>query len=620
MKTATLFSEILMILLPLIGSFLGLFTLNNNLRIIFSTGATCISFLIALSVFFTFNHNICYDLFKWISIGSLDVSWSICIDRVSSIMCLVVTLVSSAVHVYSIGYMSNDQNRGRFFSYLSLFTFFMLAMVTSKNFLQLFFGWEGVGLCSYLLIGFWFEKYSANEAAIKAFIVNRFADVFFVLALVLIFWSFNTLDIKDVSMLFMQGNFIKIIPLMQLKTIDVICLLILIGCMGKSAQIGLHVWLPDAMEGPTPISALIHAATMVAAGVFMIAKSSFLFEGSELARNFCLAVGTITCISCALIGLAQSDIKKVIAYSTCSQLGYMFMACGSSSYNIAIFHLTMHAFFKALLFLCAGNVIHSFHGEQNIFKMGGNCFKKMKLTYIMFWIGSLALSGFFPLSGFFSKDLIIEGLYHEHFMISFSIGLLTAFITSFYSFKLIILIFHKPSHIIKKDVHESSLIMNIPLLILSILSIISGFIYHNKIIDYKFWMESLIATSPHSELSFSIISQVVSLSGALTAYIIYGVIFKVQSQNFLFTTFRRRLYIDELYHFVFCVPYGYISVFFVRALEKGVDFMLPGLMTASSYYTGKLVLITHSGNIKLQQSFVFVACIIGVAFVYFLSF
>jgi NADH-quinone oxidoreductase subunit L len=344
-------------------------------------------------------------------------------------MFVVVTLVSSIVHIYSYGYMENDENGPRFMSYLSLFTFFMLLLVSADNFLQLFVGWEGVGLCSYLLIGFWYKKDSANFAAVKAFVVNRVGDFSFIIGILCLIYYVGSVDFVSVF---------KATPVIaktnidlfgfSLPLIEVIAMFLFIGCMGKSAQIGLHVWLPDAMEGPTPVSALIHAATMVTAGVFLVARSSSIFEAAPFTANFILYIGAITCFFAASVAVAQDDIKKIIAYSTCSQLGYMFMAAGSLAFKAGIFHLVTHAFFKSMLFLSAGIVIHSTH-EQDINKMGG-LRKSMPFTYLFFIIGSLAIMGIYPFAGYYSKDLILESVYESGAEKAYYFGILSALFTS----------------------------------------------------------------------------------------------------------------------------------------------------------------------------------------------
>ncbi|MDH5750725.1 MAG: NADH-quinone oxidoreductase subunit L, partial [Rhodospirillales bacterium] len=379
------------------------------------------------------------ELFTWIDSGALEVSWALKMDTLSAVMVLVVSIVSSMIHIYSIGYMHHDPNIPRFMSYLSLFTFFMLMLVTADNLLQLFFGWEGVGLASYLLIGFWYDKPSANAAAIKAFLVNRVGDFGFALGIFAVFVLFQSVHLDTIfaaaaaksaaTMTFFGGEF---------HALTVICLLLFIGAMGKSAQIGLHTWLPDAMEGPTPVSALIHAATMVTAGVFLVARMSPLFEHSDTALTVVTVVGASTAIFAATVGCVQNDIKRVIAYSTCSQLGYMFFAAGVSAYSAGIFHLMTHAFFKALLFLGAGSVIHAMSDEQDMRKMGG-IWKMVPVTYVLMWVGSLALAGIWPFSGYFSKDTILEAAYGAHTVAggyAFWLGSAAAFLTAFYSWRL----------------------------------------------------------------------------------------------------------------------------------------------------------------------------------------
>ena len=431
--------ELSIIFLPLLASiisgFFGRYIGDRNSEIVTSLFVS-ISAILSLIVFYNvivnqFEDNII--IATWINSGSLEVNWSMKIDALSAVMLVVVTLVSALVHIYSIGYMSNDPHKPRFMAFLSLFTFAMLMLVTSDNFVQLFFGWEGVGLCSYFLIGFWFKKESANAAAIKAFVVNRVGDFGFALGIFLIFYLFGTVNYNEVfqqipSVLDEKLNFFGI----DASAIDLICLLLFIGAMGKSAQILLHTWLPDAMEGPTPVSALIHAATMVTAGVFLVVRCSPIYEYSQLALNVITIVGMVTAIFAATVALVQTDIKKIIAYSTCSQLGYMFFATGVGAYNVAMFHLFTHAFFKALLFLGSGSVIHAFKDEQNINSMGG-VWKKLPYTYILMIIGTLALTGFPLLSGFYSKDAIIEFAYLRGNTVGYyaaGIGVFTAVLTS----------------------------------------------------------------------------------------------------------------------------------------------------------------------------------------------
>ena len=470
--------EYLILFLPLLASIISGF-FGNKIGDKPSQIITCLmvsisaflSIIIFTKVIFSgYENNVV--IATWINSGSLNVNWSIKVDALSSVMLVVVTLVSSLVHIYSVGYMSHDPHKPRFMAYLSLFTFAMLTLVTSDNFLQLFFGWEGVGLCSYFLIGFWYKKETANAAAMKAFLVNRVGDFGFALGIFLIFYIFGTVNYNEVFDLIptitdKKINFLSF----DVNITDLICLLLFVGAMGKSAQFLLHTWLPDAMEGPTPVSALIHAATMVTAGVFLVVRCSPIYEYSQLALSFITLIGMTTAFFAATVALVQTDIKKIIAYSTCSQLGYMFFAAGVGAYNVAMFHLFTHAFFKALLFLGSGSVIHSFRDEQDINQMGG-VWRKLPYTYVLMILGTLALTGFPLLSGYYSKDAIIEfafvsqtkfGLYAA------SIGVLTALMTSIYSWRLIFKTFHgkfNNEEIKKEKIHESPIVMILPLIIL----------------------------------------------------------------------------------------------------------------------------------------------------------
>ena len=434
----------LIIFAPLIGAILGYSLKPLGDRYTEVTTTAFLFFSAVLSIIFFYNgifygEYANYKIIEWISSGNLNVNWSIKIDPLSSIMLVVVTSISSLVHLYSIGYMSHDPNKPRFMAYLSLFTFAMLMLVVSDNFLQLFFGWEGVGLCSYLLIGFWYKKNSANDAAIKAFLVNRVGDFGLAIGIFLIFNYFGTVNYDEVfskvaSLSTKEINFLGL----DVGLITLISITLFIGAMGKSAQFLFHTWLPDAMEGPTPVSALIHAATMVTAGVFLVVRCSPIFEYSQTALNFIAVIGMITAVFAASVALVQNDIKKIIAYSTCSQLGYMFFAAGVGAYHVAIFHLFTHAFFKALLFLGAGSVIHAFKDEQDIRKMGG-VWKQIPYTWALMLIGTLALTGFPLLSGFYSKDAIIEFAYFKNSSIGYyamTVGIFTAFLTAIYSWRL----------------------------------------------------------------------------------------------------------------------------------------------------------------------------------------
>ena len=495
--------EYAVIFLPLLGSVVTYFGkgLGNLFSQIFSCLMVSIAAIISVVIFYDglINNNYGnYLIFEWINSGNLNVNWSIKIDPLSSIMIMVVTSVSALVHIYSIGYMSQDPHKPRFMSYLSLFTFSMLCLVVSDNFLQLFFGWEGVGLCSYLLIGFWFKRETANNAAIKAFIVNRVGDFGLAISIFIIFLLFGSLNFEEVFSAIPEiTNTNLIIFGVEFNAITLICVFLFIGAMGKSAQFFLHTWLPDAMEGPTPVSALIHAATMVTAGVFLVVRCSPIFEYSQFAMNLVAIIGMVTALFAASVALVQNDIKKIIAYSTCSQLGYMFFAAGVGAYHIAMFHLFTHAFFKALLFLGAGSVIHSFQDEQDITKMGG-VWKKIPYTMVLMLIGTLALTGFPFLSGFYSKDAIIEFAYLKNTSVGYyasTIGIFTAFLTAIYSWRLFFKTFfgsYNNKSIPIEKTHEAPLIMIIPLIILAIGALFSGYFFKELFIgnNSTFWGES----------------------------------------------------------------------------------------------------------------------------------
>ena len=445
------------------------------------------------------------NLYSWISVGTFSANVGFQIDQLTAVMLLVVTTLSSLIHIYSVGYMHGDKGYARFFAYLNLFTFFMLVLVMANNFLLMFVGWEGVGLCSYLLIGFWYEKKSASDAGVKAFVVNRVGDFGFVLAMLLIFLTFGTLHFADVFKAVATPAAIHSYRLFggEISVITLISLLLFLGATGKSAQLPLYVWLPDAMEGPTPVSALIHAATMVTAGVFMIARCAPIFSLSPVAMNTVAIVGALTAVFAATIGLVQNDIKRVIAYSTISQLGYMFLALGVGAFSAGIFHLTTHAFFKGLLFLASGSVIHALSGEQDMRKMGA-LKSKIKITWAVFIIGTLALSGIPPFAGFFSKDEILWSAYNAPSIgpALWFLGLTGAFMTAFYSFRLIYLTFYGKSrmdHEVEHHVHESPRVMTVPLMILAFFSITIGFIGMPVIQHANLFGEFLAPLFPHAE-------------------------------------------------------------------------------------------------------------------------
>ena len=584
--------EISIIVLPLLASiisgFFGRSIGDRNSEIITSLLVTISAILSSIVLYDVIANQYQENIIiaKWISSGSLDVNWSMKIDPLSAVMLVVVTSVSSLVHIYSIGYMSHDPHKPRFMAYLSLFTFAMLMLVTSDNFIQLFFGWEGVGLCSYFLIGFWFKKDTANAAAIKAFLVNRVGDFGFALGIFLIFYLFGTVNYSEVFTLIPTIIDKNLVFLgININAIDLICLLLFIGAMGKSAQILLHTWLPDAMEGPTPVSALIHAATMVTAGVFLVVRCSPIYEYSELALNVITIVGMSTAFFAATVALVQTDIKKIIAYSTCSQLGYMFFAAGVGAYNVAMFHLFTHAFFKALLFLGSGSVIHAFKDEQNINKMGG-VWKKLPYTYTLMIIGTLALTGFPFLSGFYSKDAIIEFAYLRGNTTGYyaaGVGIITAFLTSIYSWRLMFKTFHgeyNNNDIKIEETHESPLVMLIPLVLLSIGAIFAGYVFKELFLGYgginNFWQESIFFLEPlsdkHPPFWFLIITPVLVIISIPIAYYLFVKNKSLPEQIVnvnkpLYQFLINKWYFDEFYNLIFVTPSKKIGLFLWKIFD-----------------------------------------------------
>ena len=600
------------IFLPLLG-FLFCFLLGKQFNYkVYQISTTSILFLCTLFswiIFIQFINNketeIIFIL-NWITSGNFIVDWSIRLDTLTAVMFIVVTTVSACVHLYSIGYMEEDPSKIRFMGYLSLFTFFMLVLVSSNNLLQMFFGWEGVGLASYLLIGFWHHKDSANKAAIKAFVVNRVGDFGYAIGIAGIFYIFGTISFDSIFSQVDQFSEHQIQFLsFSFPTLDFLCFLLFIGAMGKSAQLGLHTWLPDAMEGPTPVSALIHAATMVTAGVFLVARMSPLYEFATFTNLFITFIGAATAIFAASIALTQNDIKRVIAYSTCSQLGYMFFAAGVGAYNASIFHLTTHAFFKALLFLSAGSVIHAMHHEQDMRKMGG-LFKKIPFTATMMWIGSLAIIGFPYLSGYYSKESILENAFYASNGIAYFaylVGILTALLTAFYSWRLLFLTFHGENRSENKTydhAHESPLVMTVPLFILAIGSIFSGIFFADYFIGYykkEFWDNAILLTeSSHKYLPLtqSLISKSAVAIGILVCVLIYSNNLnraKNLSHNLdpLYSLSKNKWYVDELYHKVFVLTFFKLANFFwKRGDEKTIDGLGPNgvswIISKSSSY------------------------------------
>ena len=569
----------LIVFLPLLSSLIvGFF--GKKLNLMLSHIFSCIMIIIPffLSLYFlklslSGSYNLVVPLFEWLNSGDLITEWSLRLDLLTSVMLVVVTSVSSLVHIYSIGYMSHDPHQTRFFAYLSFFTFAMLILVTSNNFLQLFFGWEGVGLASYLLIGFWHKKDSANSAAMKAFVVNRVGDFGFLIGLAILFFHTSSLDFDTIFSMNEQlsSNNFSIFNI-DFNVLNTACFFLFMGAMGKSAQLFLHTWLPDAMEGPTPVSALIHAATMVTAGIFLVARCSPLFEMSQSILSFIIVVGASTAFFAATVALVQNDIKRIVAYSTCSQLGYMFVALGSGAYQIAIFHLFTHAFFKALLFLGSGSVIHAVSDEQDIRKMGG-LYKLIPFTWIVMLIGTLGLTGAPLMSGYYSKDGIIEAAFvsqtEGHFY-AFYLLVFSALLTSFYSWRLIFLTFNGKSNIsteIFSKIHESPRVMLFPLVILSILTIFSGIYFADYFMshDYQFLWQSSIYLSENNHVIESIhyvpkwvkysplVMMILGLITASIFYLIYPNIPKFLSTqfNFLYRFLLNKWYFDEIYELIF---------------------------------------------------------------------
>jgi NADH-quinone oxidoreductase subunit L len=591
-----------LVFLPLLGAIIvGLNTrrLSHTVADFITTGFLFTSAILAWVIFnqVVLKHNPqVVDLGNWLSSGAFRVNWSLKVDVLTSIMLVLVTNVSALVHLYSIGYMHHDEHPQRFMAYLSLFTFFMLMLVTSDNLLQLFLGWEGVGLCSYLLIGFWYKKQSACNAAIKAFVVNRVGDLGLALGLFLLFVTYGSIQFDEIFAA-VAANSIKTFTIFghTFEAVTVICILLFIGAMGKSAQLGLHTWLPDAMEGPTPVSALIHAATMVTAGVFLVARMSPVFELSQTALMLVTVVGGLTAIFAATIAVTQNDIKKIIAYSTCSQLGYMFFACGVSAYSAGVFHLFTHGFFKALLFLGAGSVIHAMSNEQDIRKMGG-IWKKIPFTYAMMLIGTLAITGFPFLSGYYSKDAILEAAFAagEHGKwfgeLAYWLGITAAALTAFYSWRLIFLTFHgKPraSHDVMHHVHESPAVMTIPLFLLSIGALFVGYIFSTKLHitgpELEFWNGAIkmlgefnVLEAAHHVPAWVIQSPMyVGAGGFLLALLCYVIAPKIPAIAVkvlkpLYILSSNKYFIDEIYDFIFVRPAMAIGTFFWKAIDTNL--------------------------------------------------
>ncbi len=614
-------------LFPLIGFVInGLFgkKLSKGMSGGIACGAVLASFVISLLAFFELNASgqkiFTINVFDWISSGSLSIPFEFLVDPLSIIFLLIITGVGFLIHVYSAGYMSHDEGFSRFFTYLNLFIFFMLLLVLGNNYLIMFVGWEGVGLCSYLLIGFWFKKTEYNNAAKKAFVMNRIGDLGFVLGIILIFVTFGSITFGEVFIAAGTKN---------TSVITAIALLLFVGAMGKSAQIPLYTWLPDAMAGPTPVSALIHAATMVTAGIYMVVRSNIFYSISDTASEFVGIVGAITALMAALIGLLQTDIKKVLAYSTVSQLGLMFLALGVGAYSTAVFHVATHAFFKALLFLGAGSVIHAMGGEQDIRKMGG-LKKALPITFITMMIATLAISGVPGLSGFFSKDEILAHVY-EHNKFLWFVGSITSLCTAFYMFRMMFITFFgkfRGTHDQEHHLHESPKSMTMPLVVLAILSVVGGLIGLPEFWHFPNWIAHHLAPvilRPHvatlnheTEWMLMGIASAVAVSTIWFAYNMF-VKYKVLPANsekemsgiqrFVYHKFK----VDEFYDALVTKPLDLISTAFDKFIESQiVDGIVKGVGNIVVWCSG-FIRQLQTGNIGFYI-FAMVFCIIAILF------
>nr|QTV76704.1 NADH dehydrogenase subunit 5 [Phytophthora palmivora]WOX01704.1 NADH dehydrogenase subunit 5 [Phytophthora palmivora] len=644
-----------LIFLPFLGSVAaGLFGfyIGRKGSIFITTLTTFLSCLFSLIIIYnSITHEYEYIIYisNWISSGLFNCNWCFLFDSLTMIMLVVVTSISTLVHLYSSQYMAHDPHLSRFMSYLSLFTFFMIILVTGDNFMQMFVGWEGVGFCSYLLINFWFTRLQANKAAIKAMLVNRISDLILLLGVLTIFYNIRTIEyfstfaaisiVKDFKFIFF--NYI-------LSIIDVACILIFIGAMGKSAQIFLHLWLPDAMEGPTPVSALIHAATMVTAGVYLTARCSPMFEYSMFSLKVITVIGASTAFFASTVGLVQNDFKKIVAYSTCSQLGYMFFACGLSNYPLAIFHLSNHAYFKALLFLCSGAVIHAMGDEQDIRKMGG-LRRILPFTYIMFLIGSLSLMGFPFLTGFYSKDLILEvafASFSETGHFAYWLGTIGAFFTAFYSTRLLFFAFLSETNAYKniiKNAHDVPLEMGIPLGLLAFGSIFIGYISKDMFVGLgsNFWNNSIYINPLNNQMIdaeflptfFKLLPVILSFCGLFSAFYLYFFKFKflynlkISEYGLYFYNFlNRKWYFDKIYYeFInqYILKIGYNVTY--KMIDKGLIEMCGpyGLTTIFSFLSQRIILLQtgyiYHYSLLMLISTIFLINIIFFSIIYYFN-
>lgn len=606
---------------PLLGFLATSFAhrkLKNNQAGIIASAMVILSFLMTVILFSSLRNSgqdsATVTLFNWISIGKMNIPFAFLIDHLSLTMMLIITGVGALIHIYSIGYMHDDDRVNSFFAKMNLFTFSMLLLVMGANYAVLFIGWEGVGLCSYLLIGFWFKNPEYNYAARKAFVMNRIGDLGFILGIILLFFTFNSITFSEVSA---QAQTFQI----GAPVITLITILLLVGAIGKSAQIPLFTWLPDAMAGPTPVSALIHAATMVTAGIYMIARSSILYNLAPATLTLITIIGLLTAIIGAIIGLRQNDIKKVLAYSTVSQLGYMFIALGIGAYSTAVFHVTTHAFFKALLFLGAGSIIHAMSGEQDIRKMGG-LKNKMPMTYWTFLAATLAISGIPPFSGFFSKDLILTKAF-EHHVIIYVLALGGALLTSFYMFRLFYLVFYGEQRLSEAHPHESPKVMTLPLVVLAILSVFGGFLNIPSLLGGHSGFEAYINTAV-SSMSGHTISHGTEIVLIVTSLILIGAVIwlaylkfvkkafvpepDAESISFIPKLITNKFYIDVFYISVIEKPYRNLSEFLFKSIETNILNPVVDGIGNSILKLGDFVRKLQQGN----MSFYFFAMVAGI--------
>ena len=611
-------------LLPLLGfaiNGLAYPKLPKQIAGIIGTIPPLVAFALSLQLFLNFDGQAqILPIADWIKVGSLEIPFAFQIDQLSILMLLVITGVGTLIHVYSIGYMSHDAGFGKFFAFLNLFVFFMLILVLGANFTVLFIGWEGVGLCSYLLIGFWNQKNSYGDAARKAFIMNRIGDLGFLVGIFLLIQDFGTTDYQTIFTAIQSGDYTT--------DLSLIAFCLFIGAMGKSAQIPLFTWLPDAMAGPTPVSALIHAATMVTAGIYMVIRANALFELSPEVLHFVGWIGLATALLGAAIGLFQNDIKKVLAYSTVSQLGYMFMGLGASAYTASFFHVMTHAFFKALLFLGAGSVIHAMSDEQDIRRMGG-LKSKMPITFITFMLGTIAIAGIPPFAGFFSKDEILASLYH-HDPIMWGLAIVGSALTSFYMFRVFILTFYGEFRGTEKQahhLHESPITMTLPLIILAVFSVGGGLINlphfagGNEFLAH--WLAPLLPEAGEAgEVNFlSLEGGAPLLAAFLPAFLaiyVFGMQKSVPAEDAEISGIQKviyhKFYIDELYDMLFVKPIAFLSNFFFQVIDfLVIDLFVEGLGRFVKYASSEFRR-AQTGNVGIYL-FCMVAAIVVILFV-----